>query len=65
MKLYFGQNFIINASESQLGISGSGPSTPKGSALELLDKIFTAIFAFDLAVNIFAHWYHCFQILHF
>ena len=35
---------------------GSGNITPVGRRLELLDTLFTAVFAAELAVNMYAHW---------
>ena len=53
------QNFAINAAEAQLAgsVSADGELTPTGNSLELVDKIFTCLFAFELVINAYAHWW--------
>ena len=57
------QNFFVNAAESQITdllTNNNGSLTVIGSDLEKLDEFFTIIFAFELAINAFAHWFRPF-----
>ncbi len=51
---------MVNAAESQLSgnlVDQDKKSTKTGQDLEALDTAFTVIFAVELAVNAFAHWF--------
>jgi voltage-gated sodium channel len=57
------QNFGVNAAGAQISTSlynSDGSLTSAGSALELVDLIFTVIFTVELAINAFAHWFRPF-----
>ena len=56
----FFQNFLVNAAESQVSdllTNEDGTLTNIGSDLERLDEFFTIIFAVELAINAFGHWF--------
>ncbi len=55
------QNFLANAVEAQIEVSNEdGSLTPNGKVLEGLDYLFTSMFAIELGLNLFCHWFHDF-----
>jgi hypothetical protein len=57
------QNFLVNAAEAQLVsslVNSDGTPTSTGNNLEDLDTFFTIIFAVELAINAYAHWFRPF-----
>ncbi len=60
---FFDQNFFVNATESQVSdvlTNEDGSLTDIGANLERLDEFFTIIFAVELSINMFAHWFRPF-----
>ena len=54
------KNFFVNAAESQLSgnlVDQDGSFTKTGQDLEALDTAFTVIFAVELSINAFGHWF--------
>jgi hypothetical protein len=54
------QNFVVNATEAQiveLLTDSSGRPTALGDQLEQLDTFFTVVFALEILVNAYAHWF--------
>jgi hypothetical protein len=59
--LCFGQNFVCTVVESQsvtLLYNADHDKTPMGKLLDDLNLFFTVIFAAEVLVNAFAHWFH-------
>jgi hypothetical protein len=57
------QNFLASIFEAQYGrklVLQDGSSTQLGDMMDKLNLFFTAYFAFELAMNIYAHWFALF-----
>ena len=57
------QNFLVNATEAQYTgelVDQDGSLSTLGRILETADTIFTALFAAELVVNLYANWFRRF-----